>query len=188
MIEISFLFGELVFAAIWLIIRAAMWIYQKRIDWKREAMLLLMYGNLAVMIRVTIYPFFHVDGKIQPLILEPEELFPLWINLVPLVHIAEFDTTLDLLINIIGNVALFIPSGVILPILYKRLDHFWKVLAGGAFISLCIELLQLPISARASDIDDIILNTLGCAIGYGLFVWFKTLLSRRRKKHADIQS
>ena len=111
MIEISFLFGELVFAAIWLIIRAAMWIYQKRIDWKREAMLLLMYGNLAVMIRVTIYPFFHVDGKIQPLILEPEELFPLWINLVPLVHIAEFDTTLDLLINIIGNVALFIPSG-----------------------------------------------------------------------------
>ena len=188
MIEISFLFGELVFAAIWLIIRAAMWIYQKRIDWKREAMLLLMYGNLAVMIRVTIYPFFHVDGKIQPLILEPEELFPLWINLVPLVHIAEFDTTLDLLINIIGNVALFIPSGVILPILYKRLDHFWKVLAGGAFISLCIELLQLSISARASDIDDIILNTLGCAIGYGLFVWFKTLLSRRRKKHADIQS
>ena len=187
MIEISFLFGELVFAAIWLIIRAALWIYRKRIDWKREAMLLLMYVNLAVMIRVTFYPFFHVDGKIQPLIFDRDELFPLWINPVPLMHIAEFDTTQDILHNIIGNVALFIPSGIILPILYKRMDHFWKVLAGGAFISLCIELLQLPISARTSDIDDIILNTLGCAMGYGIFLLFKTLLSRRRKKHADIQ-
>ena len=88
MIEISFLFGELVFAAIWLIIRADLWIYRKRIDWKREAMLLLMYVNLAVMIRVTFYPFFHVDGKIQPLIFDRDELFPLWINPVPLMHIA----------------------------------------------------------------------------------------------------
>ena len=65
MIEISFLFGELVFAAIWLIIRAALWIYRKRIDWKREAMLLLMYVNLAVMIRVTFYPFRHNAGYIN---------------------------------------------------------------------------------------------------------------------------
>lgn len=51
MIRISLLTGELVFTALWLLCRAAVWIRQGRIDWKREAELLLMYINLAVLIR-----------------------------------------------------------------------------------------------------------------------------------------
>ena len=186
MTEISFLWGELLFSAVWIIVRAALWTCRRKTDWKREAMLLLMYVNLAVIIRVTFFPFFHADGKVQPLVFDPAKVFPLWVNLVPLVHIAEYDTTVDLLVNIIGNVALFIPSGILLPMLYKRLDSFRKVLAGGACISLCIELMQLPFSSRASDIDDLILNTLGCAIGYGMYRMIKAMFSRR-EKNADIQ-
>ena len=43
MVEISFLFLEIAFTAIWLMVRVAIWIKQKRIDRKRETVLLLMY-------------------------------------------------------------------------------------------------------------------------------------------------
>ena len=60
-----------------------------------------------------------------------------------------------------------------LPVVYKKLDSFGKVIAAGAFISLCIESLQLPFASRASDIDDLILNTFGVAVGYGIYAVLK---------------
>jgi glycopeptide antibiotics resistance protein len=71
--------------------------------------------------------------------------------------------------------AMFIPSGMILPVVYKKRNSFGKVLITGAFISLGIEILQLPFASRASDIDDLILNTLGVAIGYGIYAACKRL-------------
>ena len=50
MIQISFLLTECLFALCWLLLRIAVWRRQKHIDWKREAMLLLM----AVMIDVSV--------------------------------------------------------------------------------------------------------------------------------------
>ena len=41
------------------------------------------------------------------------------------------------------------------------------VLAGG-LISLGIEILQLPFCERTSDVNDLILNTSGVVIGYGI--------------------
>ena len=70
--------------------------------------------------------------------------------------------------NVAGNAAMFIPGGIILPIVYRQLNSFGKTVAAGALISLCIEILQLPFPSRASDIDDLILNTLGTAVGYGI--------------------
>ena len=49
----------------------------------------------------------------------------------------------------------------------------WKAAAAGAFISLCTEILQLPFPSRASDVDDLILNTLGVVVGYGIFAAVK---------------
>ena len=51
MLEISFLSAELAFTAVWLLVRIIIWIRRNSIDWKREAVLLLMYLNLAVIIR-----------------------------------------------------------------------------------------------------------------------------------------
>ena len=56
-----------------------------------------------------------------------------------------------------------------------------KTLAAGAGISLCIELLQLPFSVRATDIDDLIFNTLGTALGYGLFAAARVILRSTHK-------
>lgn len=178
---ISFLAGELFFAAVWVLIRALLWIRRRKINWKRELQLIIMYINLAVIIRYTFFPFSRVNGEIQPLMFDSSRVFPFRINLVPFVNIADYDTRRDTIINIIGNTAMFIPSGIVLPVLYKKLDTFLKVVGTGAFMSLCIEIIQLPFSVRASDVDDIILNTAGCAAGYILYALVRKLVRRKKK-------
>ena len=179
MVEIPFIFLEIVFLAIWLLIRIAIWIKQKRIDRKREAVLLLMYINLAVILRFTFFPMSKVDGHIQPLVFDIATAFPFRVNWLPLVNLIDYDSKRDLLLNVIGNAAMFIPSGIVLPIVYKRLNTFWKVLLAGIGISLCIEMIQLPFSVRATDIDDLILNTIGVIAGYGIYALIRCV--RRTK-------
>ena len=169
MVEIPFLFLEIVFTAIWLMIRIAIWIKEKYIDWMREAILLLMYINLAVILRFTFFPMSKVDGHIQPLVFDVATAFPFRVNLLPLVKLFDYDSKKDLLLNVIGNAAMFVPSGIVLPIVYKRLNTFGKVLLVGVGISLCIEIIQLPFSVRATDVDDLILNTIGVIVGYGIY-------------------
>ena len=179
MVEIPFLFLELVFTAIWLIIRITVWIKKKHIDWKREAVLLLIYINFSVIIRFTFFPMSKVDGRIQPLIFDVATAFPFRVNLIPLVNLFDYDSKRDLLLNVIGNTAMFIPSGIVLPIVYKRLNTFWKVILAGASISLCIEIIQLPFSVRATDIDDLILNTIGVIVGCGIYTLVQCLRTKR---------
>ena len=166
---ISFAAIELIHTAIWILVRVTVWLKQKYIDWKRETILLLMFINLAVIIRFVFFPRELIDGYIQPLIFDKAEIFPVRINLLPLVHLFDYDNVRDIIWNVMGNAAMFIPSGIVLPVVYRKLDTFWKVIAAGIGISLCIEILQLPFASRASDIDDIIVNTLGVAVGYGVY-------------------
>ena len=154
---------------LWLLIRGMIWIQQKKIAGKREAVLLLMLVNLAVLIRFVFYPFFTVNGKVQPLIINMGSIQPLRIILIPLVNILDYDIKREAAINIIGNISMFIPTGIIMPILYKRLDRFWKVLLAGAWLSFGIEMIQLLFPGSVTDIDDLILNAAGVAIGYGIY-------------------
>ena len=143
-------------------------------------MLLLMYINLAVIIRFTFFPMSKVDGQVQPLIFDSETAFPFRVNLLPLVNLLDYGSKRDLLLNVIGNVAMFIPSGIVLPIIYKRLNTFAKVILAGGGISLCIEIIQLPFSVRATDIDDLILNTVGVIIGYGIYALIRCVRRTER--------
>lgn len=64
--------------------------------------------------------------------------------------------------NLAGNVALFVPLGVLAgPVLHWRPA---RVIASAALLSVAIEAAQL-LSGRAADIDDVLLNTTGAAIG-----------------------
>lgn len=180
MVEFSFLFLELIFAAIWLIVRSSIWIKNRHIDLKREAVLLLMYINLAVIIRFTFFPMATVDGHVQPLVFDVATAFPFRVNFIPFAHLFDYESKRDLLLNVIGNAAMFIPSGIVLPIVYKNLNRFWKVFLAGAGISLCIEMIQLPFSVRATDIDDLILNTVGVIVGYGMYAFIQRIKRVKR--------
>lgn len=173
MTEISFLTSEAVFAAVWLFIRICASIRRHRLDLKREAMQLLMYINLAVILRFAFFPRALVDRRVQPLVFDAAAVFPLHVNLIPLVHLFDYDSVRDKIWNVVGNTAMFIPSGIVLPVVYEKLNRFGKSIAAGALISLCIELLQLPFASRVSDVDDLILNTLGVAFGYGIYAVFR---------------
>ena len=184
MLRISFAALELLFTAVWLLCRITVWIKQRHIDWKREAVLLLMYINLAVIIRFTFFPKTRVNGSVQPLIFNASTAYPFRLNLIPFVDFFDYKNRNALLWNVIGNTVMLIPSGIILPIIYKKLNSFWKVAAAGALLSLCIEILQLPFSSRATDVDDLILNTAGVMIGYGIYALVKAI---RKPKNSVCQ-
>ena len=177
MIEISYMQMVLAISVIWLLVRAICWAKAKGIDWRRELQLLLVYICLVVVVRFTFCPFGKVDGKIQPLLFDPQKVFPLWVNFRLFVYLFDYPTLKEILLNLIGNTAMFIPLGIVWPSVFKKLNTHWKVISAGAGVSLTIEILQLPFFGRASDIDDLILNCLGYLLGYG--IW---LLCRRRKK------
>lgn len=169
MIQIPFLLTECFFALFWLLLRAAVWNRQKHIDWKRDAMLLLMAVNLAVILRFVFFPMAKVDGRVQPLLFDPARVWPFRLNPLPFVNLKLYSSKKNLLLNVLGNVAMFIPSGIILPLLYRKLDRLWKVVGVGALMSLGIEILQLPFFGRTTDADDLVQNTCGVLIGYGIY-------------------
>ena len=181
MIYIPFIPTEIVFAAVWVLIRAVPAVKKREFHIKRELMLLLMYVNLAVLLRITFFPMETANGRVLPLELDTAHIFPLRINIIPFMNILDYIDPTDILLNIVGNVMMFIPSGIILPILYKRLNSFWKVTAAGALMSLGIEILQLPFAVRASDVDDLILNTAGAMTGYGIYALFRHMRGHKNK-------
>lgn len=89
--------------------------------------------------------------------------------------------TLHTIINILGNIIMFMPMGFLLPLLFSNLDSLKKTVAIGFGTSLLIEFTQLFL-LRSTDIDDLILNTLGTMLGYLVFLAFKKLLPRLTEK------
>lgn len=100
-----------------------------------------------------------------------------WYNFVPFKTIRgalQYGINTTVLIQLLGNVIMTIPFGVIVLMLTK--NHSWvKALVASIIFSSSIELSQLIIGClinnmyRTVDIDDIILNVIGVYIGYGIF-------------------
>lgn len=168
MIAIPFAAGSALVVLGWLVFRAVIYIRTGQFHWKHEAVQLLFLVNLLVIHRMTFHPFEKLDGQVQPLIFDIATAWPFRLNLVPFVNLLAYDAKRDLLLNLIGNTAMFIPTGIMTPLIYKNRNGFGKTVLTGFLISLTIEIMQLPFAVRASDVDDLILNTLGCAIGYGI--------------------
>ena len=63
----------------------------------------------------------------------------------------------------IGNIIWFVPLGFYLAV-YKR-KPFWITILYGFLLSLFIETMQYVLGTGVSELDDLILNTLGCIIG-----------------------
>lgn len=178
MVEIYYGQMVLVISILWLLVRCICWIKNKRIDWKREAQLLLVYICIVVVVRFTFCPFGTVDGKIQPLHFNKTRIFPIWVNFVPFVYWFDYPTMKEALLNLIGNTTMFIPLGIVWPSVFKKLDTHGKRIAAGVGVSLIIEVLQLPFYGRATDIDDLILNSLGYLMGYGIYLLVRKLRKR----------
>ena len=77
------------------------------------------------------------------------------------------------IINLAGNILLFIPIGYFLPRLWQSLRNFFFFLLTCTLAVTLVELLQLVTLLGSLDIDDLILNLFGMVTGYLLFMIFK---------------
>jgi len=75
----------------------------------------------------------------------------------------------ECLINLLGNILVFLPLGILLPLTFKNCCKFIRIFLIVLFITLFIEIAQYATSVGIADIDDIILNLAGGIIGYLLF-------------------
>ena len=81
-------------------------------------------------------------------------------------------------INLLGNLAAFLPLGVFVPILRGSWATASRVAILSMVLSTLIETLQYGSGRRVADVDDIILNTLGGVLGYAVFVGLRRWRSR----------
>jgi len=86
--------------------------------------------------------------------------------------------------NLVGNILLFLPFGCLLPVVSKRMRSFGAVVLAALLLSLFFELFQLFTHTGECDVDDLILNTLGAIIGYGIYA----LLRRQQAYKAAFNS
>ena len=77
----------------------------------------------------------------------------------------------------IMNILLFVPIGFLAGGSLKR-KNILNAIEIGIVLSLFIELVQLLSRRGVCNIDDVIHNTVGCAIGFGCFVFFYRLTRR----------
>ncbi len=87
--------------------------------------------------------------------------------------------------NIGGNILLFIPFGILMPMKFKKVNKGLKIVLLGFLSSLTIECIQLQLTFRSFDIDDIILNSFGVYIGF-LIYKSVTLIFMSRQSHEKI--
>ncbi|PJI07526.1 MULTISPECIES: VanZ family protein [Clostridium] len=80
--------------------------------------------------------------------------------------------------NVFGNLIVFIPFGYLVPMMWKKAMKFKNILMLSAGLSLFFETFQYITGTGSSDIDDIMLNTMGAIIGYILLGYLKKFIKK----------
>jgi glycopeptide antibiotics resistance protein len=159
----------LVALAVFSVWRVILWRRGRR-DPVREVGVWLFFAWVLLVVHITFFPMVII--------------FYDWtsgLNLVPLASIRQLLTEAIPQVafrNIVGNVLLFVPFGVMLPLLFSNVRTVGGVAWRAAVISAGIEVLQWVTGARATDVDDIILNTVGAVIGYGIYRLVSAMVRR----------
>lgn len=156
----------------------------------REFFVIMLQLYLIALISITIFPLEIINlDYIEEMrgvktIEEFKEMY-ITVNLLPLVNTIK-DIIKDVttenetwffikfwLTNLLGNIILLSPLVVLVPILSKKFRSLKSVVILCFCTSCFIEFLQYVSlfvgNSRSVDIDDVILNTLGAFIGFGIF-------------------
>ncbi|MEO3947895.1 VanZ family protein [Gorillibacterium sp. CAU 1737] len=82
--------------------------------------------------------------------------------------------------NLFGNIVLFIPIGICLPLLNRANFRFVRFLLIALTILVLIEGTQLITRLGSFDVDDLLLNAFGACIGYGVIrIFIKSVFKRK---------
>ena len=111
------------------------------------------------------------------------------INLVPLRTVQQFEyllrqqngvyLTAIAFVNLAGNVVLFVPLGFLPPMVWPKLRTWLRTLGIAAGAVICVEAAQYFLYRGAADVDDLLLNLLGAAIGFLIFRITERIYAKR---------
>lgn len=127
----------------------------------RQASICMLIGYVILVFCTTI--FFREDTYEKRYMLRPLWSYTVLYN--------------KLLAQLIMNVLLFIPIGFFAGGALKK-KHIWNAIGIGFVLSFFIELTQLISTRGVFNVDDIIHNVLGCAIGFLCFVFCYKMIKR----------
>ena len=128
---------------------------------RRALWVLLVYYFAILSVLLFFGGLFHVD-----------RVWGSAVNLEPFYTIRRFlihyrrTGSFSSLSNLLGNIVILIPLGVLLPVLFRTLRRFWLALPLMALFAVGVEYIQWRTGVGIADVDDSILNFLGAAVGY----------------------
>ncbi len=117
-------------------------------------------------------------------------------NLIPFLEIRRFLNSIlnggslsfwDVCVNLIGNVIAFVPFGALIRWVRNQKTGFLIAVLYTFLFSLAIEVTQFFTKVGVFDVDDLLLNTCGGALGY-LCYWILRKIDRRRHQNAEKKS
>lgn len=118
---------------------------------------------ISYMVLLTYWMLFGFGRHTQPEYrynLRPMDTIKIYMNV-------QYFTIDTWLINVFGNIGVFIPFGILIPLATGR--RFLGALVTFELGLGTLELLQLLTKRGSLDVDDFLLNTIGFCIGYMLY-------------------
>ncbi|WP_127590671.1 VanZ family protein [Paenibacillus lautus] len=143
---------------------------------------------LYVLLKVILFKFGSVDlsflwQQLQRAIENPEYVQ----NRLPFANFTPFESIrMNMkhlssghdVINLFGNIAIFMPNGIFVGLMLRnKFFGFIGSFTTSLGLSLGLECSQLVFSMGSFDVDDLILNTAGGVLGYGVFLMLKLTLA-----------
>ena len=162
-------------AAAGLFLLASWWIHkrkykgQRKFPFKMAILWILLVGYAAVLIYATIL---RGTGGWREWNLH---LFRAWVE-------AWNTFSAKTWANVLLNVAMFAPLGILLPLMFKLFRKWCYTIPMGFVVSLGIEMIQLGLARGIFDVDDLFANTLGTAIGFFLIMSILALAEKKGHK------
>lgn len=145
------------------------WIYyymgRKRLNRKESISLFLMVVYLAVLAETVYFsrPSFSRDR-------------------VNMTLMGTWGTTFRSHAYVIENFMLFLPFGILLPLCLSKARKSWVCMLSGCLISIVIETVQYITQRGNCELDDVIMNTLGTAAGWGIYAGVRKIKKIRRNR------
>ena len=173
MIQITYLGMFVVITLCWIVARFVSARVTGSVDIKKELRLLTLYVCIVVISRFVYFPMHLKNGHVAPIIFDIHKAYPFKCSFKPFLFLEQKYAGYK--INIVGNIAMFIPVGMVLPFCFKKLNNVIKVTLMGMCYTIFIEISQLPLYQRHTDIDDVILNTSGVFIGAVIYFTVKSI-------------
>lgn len=136
-------------------------------------MLWLLFGQRVGEEGITVY--FGIDR--DSLNLMPMKTVKLYLGLLQ--NSTDEALLRHAVINLVGNVVLFVPLGWFLPRVWTRFRGFFKTVLAVILLIAAVEIVQYFTRLGSCDIDDLILNLAGAVAGYCLW---KIVTYRQSKK------